>query len=415
MNWRHVAALAAVSVVVYLPFLGLPFISDDYTQIRLAREFGSPAGWPALAEDPLYRCRATSLPLTWAIDALFGLSPLAHNAASLMLHWMNCVLIALLGLWRRAGFALSVPAAFFFAVYEGHQEAVVWNAALHEPLVLLFALACCLSWATWLQDGCRHWWRGAAAAVCYLLALYSKESGVVLLAPLAVIWWIERPARRAPLVHLAGYTLAAALYTAAVFKASSTHLHLNDGTFDLRAPFWLVLPHSVLRMLWIWGLISAGVLVLYRERARWRVAGLALAWMGVALLPYSFLLYQSRVPSRHTYLAAAGLAFIIAAAWRALPARGPAAALLAAALLIHNGGYLWVRKLPQYERRAEATQRFLDFSAANPGPVRVVCAPYGRAVLADAAAVALDRPLDAVLGADDSAPDAAEYCDLDHP
>lgn len=415
MTWRHAAALVAASVVVYLPFLGLPFISDDYTQIRIAREYGPPSGWSALAEDPLYRCRATSLLLTWAVDALFGLSPLAHNAAGLVLHTLNCLLIALLGLWRRIGFVLSIPAAYFYAVYEGHQEAVVWNAALPELLVMFFALACCLSWISWLQDGCRRSWLGAAAAACFLLALYSKESAVTLLAPLAAVWWIERPASRAPLVHLAVYALAACLYTALIFQASAAHLHLNDGTFDFRAPFWFVLPHSALRMLWIWGLVSAGLLAMYRNRVCWRVAGLALAWMGVALLPYSFLLYQSRVPSRHTYLAAAGLAFIAAAAWRALPARAPAAALLAAAVLVHNGGYLWLRKLPQYERRAAATRRFLDFSAANPGVVRVLCAPYGRAVLADAAAVAHNRPLNAVLGADDPGPAAAEYCDLDHP
>ena len=36
----------------------------------------------------------------------------------------------------------------------------------------------------------------------------------------------------------------------------------------------------------------------------------ALVWMGLALVPYSFLTYSTQIPSRQTYLASAGLALL---------------------------------------------------------------------------------------------------------
>ncbi|MGC8791781.1 MAG: hypothetical protein ACP5U2_00140, partial [Bryobacteraceae bacterium] len=49
------AGLALLCVLAYLPSLALPFIADDYVQIRLARDWGPPSGWPSLAADALYR------------------------------------------------------------------------------------------------------------------------------------------------------------------------------------------------------------------------------------------------------------------------------------------------------------------------------------------------------------------------
>ena len=413
MKWALAAAVAAAALIAYLPFLGLPFISDDYTQIRLARIYGPPSGWAELAADPLYRSRATSLIITWLVDSAWGLNPVAHNAAGLLLHCLNSLLVLLFGLWRRIGFAVSVPAALFFAVYEGHQEAVVWNAALPELLVFLFGAGCALGWALWLQDPGRRLWMGALAAALFLLALYSKESAVAILPVLAVIWRIEAPSRRAPLILLGLLALIAALYAALIFLAAPAHLHLNDGTFHLRAPFWRTLPYSLARMLWIWGFVALAVLAVRRDIHLWRTAALAAFWSVCTLAPYSFLTYMDRVPSRHTYLAALGISLLAGLAWRALPRRAWPAAALAATLLLHNTGYLWMRKLPQFERRAEATNRFIQFASQTDGPIVIECAPYGPAALADTAHVALGLPLENVLAA--PVAEAARYCDPQHP
>ncbi len=44
----HLIALAGLALLCLLAYwrsLSLPFISDDYVQIRLARDYGRPSGW----------------------------------------------------------------------------------------------------------------------------------------------------------------------------------------------------------------------------------------------------------------------------------------------------------------------------------------------------------------------------------
>ena len=59
------ALLSGLSMLAYSRSVQLPFIADDYAQIQLARDDGPASGWGALAADALYRCRATSLVLTY--------------------------------------------------------------------------------------------------------------------------------------------------------------------------------------------------------------------------------------------------------------------------------------------------------------------------------------------------------------
>ena len=97
------AALVAFSVVVlsflaYGPALWIPFISDDYLQIQLARDYGPISKWGALAHDALYRCRATSLVLTYWLDRAAGLTPFYYNLVSLLLHVVDSLLVFALGM-----------------------------------------------------------------------------------------------------------------------------------------------------------------------------------------------------------------------------------------------------------------------------------------------------------------------------
>ncbi len=415
------AALAATAIVAYWPFLSLPFISDDYTQIRLARQYGGISGWGALALDPLYRCRATSLILTHWIDSWFGLSPLAHNSASLLIHVLNTCLIGAAGFWRRIGWPVSIPAAGFFAVYEGHQEAVVWNAALPELLVFFFAVASFLLWTAWLERP--RWYFAALTVAGFLLALLSKESGVAILPMLAASWILHSPRHPSGFIPLAICSLLAIFYASSVFLSPPAHhLHLRDGTFSWTAPFWITLPNSLARMFWIWGLAALATLIAFRRRANWPLAAGATLWMAITLIPYSFLTYMTRVPSRHTYLASAGLAILIGLAWQTTLAQRQSASsatgLLAALLLFHNIGYLWVKKFSQYQRRAEPTLRFLDFARSQPGPILVRCTPYTVNVLRDTAVVVLGRSDETILEAPmpiGNAPAPVDYCDMEQP
>jgi len=50
--------------------------------------------------------------------------------------------------WRR-----SFWAACFFAIFEGHQEAVMWIAASVELFLFLFGVGAILLWDVWLRGG----------------------------------------------------------------------------------------------------------------------------------------------------------------------------------------------------------------------------------------------------------------------
>ena len=106
VGWRLagiLGALAALCLLAYWRFLSLPFVSDDYLAIKLGREYAAPGGWSKLASDALYRCRATSIVLTYWIDGFFGLNSTAYNSCSLILHILNTWLVFTLGFWRPIG------------------------------------------------------------------------------------------------------------------------------------------------------------------------------------------------------------------------------------------------------------------------------------------------------------------------
>lgn len=371
--------MAGLAVLAYLPALALPFIADDYVQISLARDFAQASGWERLIADPLYRCRATSLILTYWTERIFGLHPFAYNASSLALHILNTWLVFALGVWRVVGWRIAGVAAAFFAVYEGHQEAIIWYSALPELLVFFFSLLAVICWILWLQSPERRWY-WVATMVFYLLALASKESAVALVPLLILILWVELTQWRQRLIWVAPFAAMALVYAGLIFAAQSSHLHFNDaGTFSVHAPFWIAWSRSFIRLFWIWGLLAVLALAIWRERKWLRLVAIAAAWVGITLLPYSFLTYMPRVPSRHTYFASAGLALVVSAGFLTFRDRMPrrwAAAALATFIIVHNCGYLWIKKQAQYRTRAAPTEALLKFSREVDGPVYLHCFPY---------------------------------------
>jgi len=401
-------ALLVLCLAAYGRSLALPLIADDYIQISLARHWGPVDGWLDLLRDPLYRCRATSLVMTYWTERLFGIQPWAFNASSLAIHFLNCLLVFALGFWRRIGWSVSALAAGVFAVHHGHQEAVIWYAALPELLVFTFVLLSLLCWLAWLErrDGRFY----AAAAFCFLLALLSKESGVILVPLMALLAWVERRDWKTVAWSLP-MALAAAAYFGAAYLARHTHLHFNDGTFSLTAPVWQILPRSMARLLWVAGVLSLAVLAWARA---WRWLPLAVGaviWSAITFLPYSFLTYMPFVPSRHTYLASVGLACLVAAGILTLAERAPRWSYAAAAVLVvAQVSYLWTKKHQQYAERAAPTQRLLEFARDYPREtLHLGCFAYGPEVAEAALEIELGKRI-RVARAAGGGPREREFC-----
>ena len=388
------AAVLLPAIAAYGRTLWYPFISDDYLQIRLGRLLADPDNWRDLLADPLYRCRATSLYLTRLTEAAFGLWPAAYYATSLALHVLNCLLVAVLLRSLSVSRPVAVAAAAFFAVYEGHQEAVIWYSAQPELLVLAFSLGALILWRRWCDQPAGGWRWYAGSLALFGGALASKESAVSVV-PLLVWMALWRRARpwRAVLAAAAPFALLAAGYTILVFLARDQHLFFQDGTFTPSPRVLSVLPTSLLRMMFFWGALAAVIL------GRTKTLAFSLGWMVLALLPYSFITYMDRVPSRHTYFPSVGLALLAGAALlevhRRWGLRRPwLVPALAAAIVAHNCVYLWTRKHDQYMKRAAPTEQLLGHIRDHrgyTGPVWVLDFPYDKHIVYSAVAVATER------------------------
>ena len=364
--------LGLAAVLAYAPSLGIPLMEDDYPNLSqtLAGGIATPLA------DPIFRVRATSF---WTMGLLWrwaGLAPLAYHAISLLLHIANTwLLYGVCVAWPRMRTA-AIWAAGFFAVAEGHQEAVMWFSAVNELWLFLFgmgALLCFLRRRTLL------------GVALFALALLSKESAAAVL-PLFLLVTPAAEWRRGIVrqtVRLAPYGLLAAVAVGSIFATRSYSFRFSDGSFSLHAPFWVTWPHSYFRVLWIWGLAAGGAVLAARDGGLRRSALVALVWIGIALGPYSFLTYSTAIPSRQTYLASAGLAMLFGLAmawwWEKLRMRRRSMAAVTAAVIAlvvaHNVGYLWFKKRPQFLARVAPTEQLIALARRTPGPIWVRCFP----------------------------------------
>ncbi len=382
-------AIVVLSLLTYARSLTLPFISDDYVQIHYARQYGAIENWPALFGDALYRCRATSLVVTHWTERLFGVDPLPYRLTSLFLHIVCSMLLFALGSWRRIGWRAAALTALVFAVLEGHQEAVIWYAALPELLALTFVLTAALCWIRFQKTNSP--WFFAATFGAFLLALLSKESAVFAVPIFLLIQLAHKPRL---FFAVTPFAVVAVAYFFWGYSARENHLHYNDGTFSFNAPFPLTLAKSLFRMLWVWGLLA--LLAVWR----WRVAraklliAAAFVWMTVALGPNLFLTYMTQVPSRHTYAASCGLALVIALGLLSIRRHFSKRWLMPAAFAVfafQQAGYIWTKKQRQFEERAAPTVEILRKLKPNDRELRLRCFPYGAEVAEFAAQIEMGR------------------------
>lgn len=378
--------LAALVLLAYLPALSQPLIEDDYPNIDLARHYAPISGWDQMFSDPVFRLRATTWWLMYGVNSLSGMHASAYYASMIGLHILNTWLVYLLGMWHRLGFALTAWAAGFFAIYEGHQEAIMWLSGSTEPLLLMFGLIAFLCWVQFLEHRGAMWYLASIPAFC--LALLSKESAVIL-GPLLVSPLVfDRKLRQAwPL--LLPYAALAGLAVASVLAARTYSFRFQDGSFSLRAQFWLIWPLNFARLFWFWGLLSVVALLAWRPSGWRSILAIGGVWVGLSLIPYCFLIYSKRIPSRQLHLASVGLAIIVGFALlhlyrRFWPARRAVVIAVCVAMLAHNVIYLWTKKRSQFLERAAPTEQLLSVVRASRGPVYVQCFPRTR-LIADSA------------------------------
>lgn len=383
--------IATSAVLAYAPSIGIPLIADDFPNIAQSITWGAPEGIPTLLHDAQFRLRATSYWTMFALWQAGDVNPWVYHIASLVLHILNAWLVfAVVWTWPR--WRAAAPwAALFFAVHEGHQEAVMWFSAINELLLFLFGMA---SLWCWLRR------RDVLSAVLFALALVSKESAIVLLP----LFLLVDPVRwRRLLPHAALVVLA----VASIVQSHTNSFRFNDGSFSFAAPFWISWPRGFARLLWFWGWIAAIAIWFTRDPYLRATGARALIWVGISLLPYSFLTYSTQIPSRQTYLASAGLALLVGLAASRIPGRRLAAAVLVL-LLVHNIGYLWTKKRAQFEERAEPTTQLIALAQRTRGRIWMRCFPLPRIVAGEAVHLTTGRSPDSLVWT--ATENAAEFC-----
>jgi hypothetical protein len=447
--------IAVLAIVAYLPTLTQPFISDDYPGIKRSLSY-SISGWEALAKDPVERPRATTFIFSYAIYHLFGMRPEAFYAANILLHVLNCWLLFAAGRWRALGYRVSFWAAAFFAVYEGHSEAIMWSSACNELLLFFFGFLSLIFWLIFLErEKARLRWL-ALSFFFFLPSLLSKESAVIFVALFALPLFFPKPRlRQAP--YLLPHALICIPYVISIFMARAQSLRFHNQSFVLSAPFWATWTNSYGRMLWFWGLSATISMFLWSRSGRDerrpetkkvedrgskiedRLGSddptldpqsstfdlrssifVSFIWMGIGFIPYMFVDYMNRIPSRHTYLASAGLGWLTGAAIVVMRERYAkiykwAPPVILSLILSHNVGYLWTKKRQQFLERAQPTERLIALARSVNGPIFVKCFPSNLAPTHAEAALELilNKPADTLIWSEEEArkrTPAATFC-----
>jgi tetratricopeptide (TPR) repeat protein len=368
-------ALAALTAAVYAPSLDNGFVNyDDDLYILGDERVRSGLTGEGVVDAFTRPHGANWFPLTrlsWMLDAeLFGISPRAFHATSLLLHIASALLL-LLALVRMTG-ALpeSVFVAGVFALHPLHVESVAWASARKDVVSGLFAMLVLLFYARATRLPVS---RGARAGVfvCLGLGLMAKPTLVAL--PLALllldVWPLRRvvdvaTARRALVekLPLFGLAIATALITWIAQKDFGAVQGLERLSLGARLANALVSTVGYVGK----ALVPRDLAVFYPHPGDglpvWQVAGAATLVAGVTLLavlartrrPHLFVGWfwylvllgpvigivqvgQAAMADRYTYLPLIGLGLAAAfstSAWspRARAAAGAAGALVLVAL-----------------------------------------------------------------------------------
>ena len=376
--WQRLLILVILADGAYVPALQLPFIEDDYGEIPLARSFAS-AGWGPLWRNPALRTRATSIVLNAALERVWGFTPAPFYAVSIVVHSLCVLLIYAASAWSEIlDASTAFWAACFFAVYEGHQEAVMWISARSESLLFLFGMLTWVCWLMYLRTRSARWY--CLSIVSFVLAALSKESFVVfpVLMLLPCIWPPEGSSRRTALAGMIPFFAIVIGYLAWTWLGRFAAPDYSDNRFLLTAAWPLVMLRSVWRLIFVWGLVALAILLWTGRRTDRTKVVIALAWILIAVFPYSFLTYMPQIASRHAYIASAGLALLVGTAAARLSAANHRAILgiLCLAVLALNLEILWVKKMSQFRERAEPSELLKAAAREADGPVFISCTPF---------------------------------------
>ena len=249
----------------------------------------------------------------WFGTLVFGRSPAAFHAASIVLHIVNGWLVLALAVRLGMRPAFAFAAAMLFVVQPAYVAAVAWVGAVAEALVVLFGCSSVLALLAFRRRGSTRWL--AAAIVLYTTSLLTHESAVAFLPilVLADVAFARRSVRELLTVH-APFLVVTGVYLAFTFAANTADYrqtemqytfggHVFRHILDYAIALYVDKPTAVSYALT--GAVLAAVLAFGNARARF-----AIAWLVFGALPFAP--FEVGVLSRYAYLPSIGLALLLA-------------------------------------------------------------------------------------------------------
>ncbi|HEX9243380.1 MAG TPA: hypothetical protein VF875_13140 [Anaeromyxobacter sp.] len=418
----HLALLLTAACAVYANSIGNDFVWDDVDLIKdnpVIRDLGN---LPKLATTsywdlgrPGERVPANYRPLTVATFLLnyqiAGADPAAFRVVNVALHAASTCLVYLLCAALGVSGGAALAAGLLFAVHPVHVEAVVWITGRAELLASLGVLAAALLHLRQRRDGSPSLL--AAAVACFVLALLSKESAIAFVAIVVCLELTLAAADGATVARLRSRLLSCLPYVVAclaylgvrwtvvgvedrgsgvgTFFAGSTAPEIFLTMVKVFARYWglllfpvklsahydqvdVPLPETLLEPSFLAAVavnlaVLVAIVALFRTRRH--LAAFALAWVPLALLPYSHLIhFEWLMAERFLYLASIGIslgaALAIDAARRTSWARPRPAARALVAAGVCALGLLAVRTLARNRDWAHETDFFAALAREKP-------------------------------------------------
>jgi hypothetical protein len=353
------AALAALAIAVYANSLANGFVGDDQFQLLrnplvkdiggIPRIFGSGV-WSFLGITGNYY-RPLQFLVYLLIYQCAGFHAAAFHLFMVLLHAGNTVLLFLF-VRRWADSRIAWAAAALFAVHPVHTEPVDWIAALPDLMLTTIVLTGLLLFAR--QDGAPRGLRILGHCGIYLLALWTKETGVTMLPLYAAFGffclgrrWSEfrrNAALYAAMIAVFGLYLAMRIWAlGSLAPRQQAFFHLGPADFTLSVVVTaaqylrtLLLPlglnyfhvfhptHSVTPRFLISAAALAAAAALFL-RSRTPLVSYSLFWIAAAIAPALNLtgVGQNVFTERYLYLPSTGFCCLAAWAWAWCAERKP--------------------------------------------------------------------------------------------
>lgn len=203
-------ALAIVSAFVYLPTLDFGFVLDDHEQIELSQaqltwrhlpNYFSNDVWGYLQPDTVKGNYYRPIFMTWLMlnYELFGADPVLWHFSTVITHVIATLLVYFIARRLTGDAMIGGISALVFGVHPVHAEGVAWISAVTEPLFAIFFFGAVLAHLRGREEGqARPTLRWEASAwMLFTLAIFTKETAIVLPALIGAYEWLFPPSPQA--------------------------------------------------------------------------------------------------------------------------------------------------------------------------------------------------------------------------